>query len=91
MYTLYDIETQIPTFFHITTAAVHDSKIMDESLTKQVLIIYLTEDATTSKAFFGLRTLVLILLLGQSQTYSLRPNVGNIGYRKMYCLMLLEN
>jgi hypothetical protein len=30
VHTLYDIETQIPTFFHITTAAVHDSKIMDE-------------------------------------------------------------
>lgn len=30
MHTLYDIETQIPTFFHITTASVHDSKVMDE-------------------------------------------------------------
>lgn len=30
MHTLYGIETHIPTFFHITTAAVHDSKIMDE-------------------------------------------------------------
>ena len=26
---LYDVETQIPAFFHITTAAVHDSKVMD--------------------------------------------------------------
>lgn len=30
IHTLYDIETQIPTFFHITTASVHDSKVMDE-------------------------------------------------------------
>ncbi len=30
VHTLYDIETQIPTFFHITTASVHDSKAMDE-------------------------------------------------------------
>ena len=30
MHTLYDIETQIPTFFHITTASVHDSKAMGE-------------------------------------------------------------
>lgn len=28
VHTLYDIETQIPTFFHITTAKVHDSKAM---------------------------------------------------------------
>lgn len=30
VHTLYDIETQIPAFFHITTALVHDSKVMDE-------------------------------------------------------------
>ena len=29
VHTLYDVETQIPTFFHITTASVHDSKAMD--------------------------------------------------------------
>jgi hypothetical protein len=30
VHTLYDVETQIPAFFHITTASVHDSKAMDE-------------------------------------------------------------
>ena len=30
VHTLYDVETQIPTFFHITEASVHDSKIMKE-------------------------------------------------------------
>ncbi len=30
IHTLYDLETQIPTFFHITTASVHDSKAMKE-------------------------------------------------------------
>ena len=30
VHALYDIETQIPAFFHITTASVHDSKAMDE-------------------------------------------------------------
>ena len=29
VHTLYDVETQVPTFFHITTASVHDSKAMD--------------------------------------------------------------
>lgn len=29
-HTLYDVETQIPTFFHITEASVHDSKAMKE-------------------------------------------------------------
>lgn len=30
VHTLYDVETQIPTFFHITQASVHDSKAMKE-------------------------------------------------------------
>jgi transposase len=30
LHTLYDIETQIPAFFHITDASVHDSKAMKE-------------------------------------------------------------
>ena len=30
MHTLYDVETQIPAFFHITDASVHDSKAMKE-------------------------------------------------------------
>lgn len=29
MHTLYDVETQVPAFFHITDARVHDSKAMD--------------------------------------------------------------
>ena len=29
MHTLYDLETQIPTFFHITPAREHDTKAMD--------------------------------------------------------------
>ena len=29
VHTLYDVETQIPTFFHITPAKVHDTKAMD--------------------------------------------------------------
>ena len=29
MHTLYDIETQVPTFFHLTPERVHDMKAMD--------------------------------------------------------------
>ena len=30
VHTLYDLETQIPAFFHITTASVHDMNVMDK-------------------------------------------------------------
>lgn len=29
IHTLYDLEAQVPTFFHITTASVHDMNAMD--------------------------------------------------------------
>ena len=29
VHTLYDVETQVPAFFHITEAAIHDSKAMN--------------------------------------------------------------
>ena len=61
------------------------------SLMKQALTTSLIEDITTSKAFFGLKPQVHTLLLEQSQTYSLRPNAGNVVYQKMSCLMLLVN
>ena len=44
MHTLYDVETQIPAFFHITEASVHDSKAMN-----QVLITSSTAVITTSR------------------------------------------
>lgn len=30
VHTLYDVETQLPAFFHITEASIHDSKVMIE-------------------------------------------------------------
>lgn len=30
IHTLYDVEAQVPAFFHITTASVHDSQAMKE-------------------------------------------------------------
>lgn len=48
IHTLYDLETQIPAFFHITTASVHDSKAMGESPLRLVLTTSLTLATTTS-------------------------------------------
>lgn len=90
VHTLYDIETQIPTFFHITTASVHDSKVMDE-IYETVLTTSLIEDITISRVFSELKPLALILLLEQSQTYSSKPNAGNVVYRKVFYPMLLAN
>ncbi|MBQ2210500.1 MAG: hypothetical protein II404_11135, partial [Prevotella sp.] len=36
MHTLYEIQTDIPTFIHITEAKVHDQRAMDEIPYEQV-------------------------------------------------------
>jgi hypothetical protein len=41
VHTLYDVETQIPTFFHITTASLHDSKAMDKIPYSTRVLLYL--------------------------------------------------
>ena len=47
----FDVETQIPAFFHIIETPVHDSKAMNEILYDQVLITSLTVAITTSRCY----------------------------------------
>lgn len=52
IHTLYDLETLVPAFFHITTASVHDSKVMKEIFPlKQELTTSSTEAIITSRNF----------------------------------------
>ncbi len=64
LHTLYDVETQIPTFFHITTASKHDSTVMGE-IPYELGVYYIFDRAYndfkklnnihTLKAFFVIR------------------------------------
>ena len=47
MHTLYEIQTDIPTFIHITEAKVHDQRAMDEIPYEQGLTMCLTKDTLT--------------------------------------------
>ena len=51
VHTLYDMETQIPTFFHITTASTHDSKAMNEIPYETGSYYYLTVLTTSFRSF----------------------------------------
>ena len=57
VHTLYDIETQIPTFFHITTASVHDSKVMDESPYETGAYYILNRGYNHFKSLFRIETI----------------------------------
>ncbi|WP_230201980.1 IS4 family transposase [Bacteroides neonati] len=51
VHTLYDVETQIPAFFHITEASVHDSKAMNEIPYEPDSYYILTAVITTSRCY----------------------------------------
>lgn len=50
MHTLYDVKTDIPSFFVITNGDVHDSKVMPEIPMSKVLYISLIEGIWTQEA-----------------------------------------
>ena len=48
---LYDLESQVPAFFHVTTASVHDSKAMKEITYESDLTMYLAVDTMLSRNY----------------------------------------
>lgn len=62
VHTLFDVETQIPAFFHITEASVHDLKEMIEILYEPVFITFLTALITTLRCCIRFIRLSLLRL-----------------------------
>lgn len=83
VHTLYDVETQIPAFFHITEASVHDSKVMVKFLMNQALITSLTAVITTSKYCIKFIKLKPTLLSEQKRISGTNPSNGNVGCLRM--------
>ena len=79
----YDVETQIPAFFHITEVSVHDSKAMIEIPYDQALITSLTAVITTSKCCIKFIKLKPTLLLEQKRISGINPSNGNVGCLRM--------
>ncbi|MPL81954.1 hypothetical protein SDC9_27888 [bioreactor metagenome] len=87
VHTLYDVETQIPAFIHITEAAVHDSKTMKKSLMNLVLTTSLTGLITILRCCIRFIRLTHSLLSGQRKTCNTNPSNGNADSPRMYFQM----
>ena len=81
VHTLYDVETQIPAFFHITEASVHDSKVMIEIPYEPSSYYILTAVITTSKYCIKFIKLKPTLLSEQKES-RVQPSNGNVGCPK---------
>ena len=91
VHTLYDVETQIPTFFHITTASTHDSKAMNE-IPYETGSYYIFDRAYNK--FLSCSAYIRQVhnsLFGQRKTYSTKLSNGNVDCLKMYSRTALSS
>lgn len=74
MHTLYDVETQIPAFFHITEASVHDSKVMIE-IPYEPSSYYIFDR--------GYNNFKMLYKIHQIETYFVVRAKKNLGYKSI--------
>jgi transposase, IS4 family len=87
IHTLYDLETQIPAFFHITTASVHDSKAMKEIPIETGAYYIFIVATTISKNFIAYIVRSRFLLSGLRPICSTSVSIGNAECPREYGLM----
>lgn len=88
---LYDLESQVSAFFHITTASVHDSKAMKEIPMNQVLTTYLTVVTMHSRNSTRFVLMNHTSWFGRRRTYSTSVRNGNVDCLRMCFLIPLLN
>ena len=87
IHTLYDLETQIPAFFHITTASVHDSKAMKE-IPIEIGAYYIFDRGYNNfKELYRIHRMESFSLCEPRQTCSTSASVGSGGCPREYSLM----
>ena len=88
---LYDLEAQVPAFYHITTASVHDSRPCQKFLMRQVLTTSSTVVTTTSRSFSAYSGWSLSSLSEPRRTCSPNVSSGSGGCPRTYSLTLRLN
>ena len=93
MHTLYDVETQIPAFFHITEASVHDSKVMIEIPYEPSSYYIFDRGYNNFKILYKiclLYTSQLILNLSEQPHIFLHFVICGIDVRRRICLVAIQ-
>ena len=83
MYTLYDVETQIPVFSHIAVASIQILRRWMKFLMNQAHIISLATVITTSRCYIRFIRLESASLSEQKRTFNTNPSNENVGYLQM--------
>ena len=83
VHTLYDVETQIPAFFHITEASIHDSKAMIEVPYEPGSYYIFDRGYNNFKMLYKIHQIEANLLSEQKRISSTNPSNGNVGCLRM--------
>ena len=88
MHTLYDVETQVPAFFHITDARVHDSKAMDV-IPYEVGSYYIFDRGYNDfKRLFKIETIESYFVIRAKKNLKYKTINGSVVCQRMYYPML---
>ena len=83
MHTLYDVETQIPAFFHITEASVHDSKVMIEIPYEPSSYYIFDRGYNNFKMLYKIHQIEAYFVVRAKRISGTNPSNGNVGCLRM--------
>lgn len=91
VHVLYDLEVQVPAFYHITTASVHDSKAMPEIPYETGAYYIFDRGYNNFKELFRIQRWSLSSLSEPRRTCSTNVSSGSGGCPRTYSLTLRLN
>ena len=83
VHTLYDVETQIPAFFHITEASVHDSKVMIEIPYEPSSYYIFDHGYNNFKILYKIHQIEAYFVVRAKKNLNTNPSNGNVGCLRM--------
>ena len=88
---LYVLESQVPAFFHITTASVHDSKAMKNIPYESGFYYVFDRGYNAFKELYKIRLNESYFVVRAKKTYSTSVRHGNADCLRMCLLIPLSN
>ena len=83
VHTLYDVETQIPAFFHITEASVHDSKVMIEIPYEPSSYYIFDRGYNNFKILYKIHQIEAYFVVRAKKNLGYKSSNGNVGCLRM--------
>lgn len=84
VHTLYDVETQIPAFFHVTEASTHDSKVMKEIPYESGSYYIFDRAYNNFKMLYRIHQIEAYFVIRAKKIFSTKLPNGSVGSPRTY-------